>query len=48
VAPIDKALTANKTPNHFPNIKPATSKIGLANPNIKTQIIVKIIKNNDM
>ena len=44
---MDREPTANKTPNHFPNIKPAASKIGIANPNVKTQIIVKIIKAND-
>ena len=47
VAPIDKEPTANKTPNHFPNIKPAANKIGLAKPKVKTQIIVKIKNANN-
>ena len=47
VAPIDKLITTNKLPSHFPNIKPPTSAMGLPNPNNITQIIVKKINTKE-
>ena len=41
VAPIVSENVTIKVPNHFPKIKPPNKKIGLPNPNRRTQIIVK-------
>ena len=44
VAPIVRENVTIKVPSHLPKIKPPNKKIGLPNPNRRTQIIVKKIR----